>query len=411
MLFEPYIGIRYLLSRKNQRLLSLITWISILGVVVGVMALCVVTSGFSGFQTSFREKILGNNAPLILFHFSDDIENYGKLVEDIEAIEGVKGAAPFVYSEVLAQSETGRSAGIVVYGVDPERIVKVTNLENDMIDGKVEDLNPSDENRFPKMILGKDLADSELFAFKGMTVDLLSPKGDITPFGLGPKVKRFEVSGLFYSGMYEYDSKSAYVHLEDAQKVFGALGKVKGIQISVDDIDRAQEVAKRIKSEVGEDFYLRHWMELNRDLFAAFQTEKKLSFIVLAMIILVASFNIIGTLTLLVMTKGKEIAILKAMGATRWSVQKIFMISGTFIGVIGTLFGLLCGYICCYLLKNHLRFELNAGVYQMDHLPIIIDPIEFSLIGICALAICFLATIYPSYLASSIEPTEGLRYE
>lgn len=384
-----------------------------MGVVVGVMALCVVISGFSGFQESFREKILGNNAPLILFHFSEDIQDYEKLVDDIESVEGVRGAAPFVYSEVLAQSETGRSAGIVVYGVDPDKIIHVTDLKNDMIDGKVSDLTAETDPQtgFPKMILGKDLAESELLAFRGMTIDLVSPKGDITPFGLGPKVKRFEVGGIFYSGMYEYDSKSAYIHLHEAQKVFGTLGRVKGIQISVDDIDQAQKVASRIQNKIGGDYYIRHWMELNRDLFAAFQTEKKLSFIVLAMIILVASFNIIGTLTLLVMTKGKEIAILKAMGATKWSIQKIFMISGTFIGVIGTAFGLLMGYIACYLLKNHFQFDLNAGVYQMDHLPIIIDPFEFLLIGLCALAICFIATIYPSYRAASIEPTEGLRYE
>ncbi|MCB0272413.1 MAG: ABC transporter permease [Bdellovibrionales bacterium] len=413
MLFEPYIGIRYLLSKKNQKLLSLITWISILGVVVGVMALCVVISGFSGFQESFREKILGNNAPLILFRFSDDIEDYQALVETIESVEGVKAAAPFVYSEVLAQSETGRSAGIVVYGVDPKKIIKVTDLEKDMIDGHVLDLESTNEQplQYPKMILGKDLADSELIAFRGMFVDLVSPKGDVTPFGLGPRVKRFEVGGLFQSGMYEYDSKSAYINLTEAQKFFGKLGKVKGVQISVDDADDAYDVAKSIQAKVGSDYYVRHWMELNQDLFAAFQTEKKLSFIVLAMIILVASFNIIGTLTLLVMTKSKEIAILKAMGATKWSIQKIFMISGTVIGLIGTFFGILSGLIVCYLLKYHFQFKLNAGVYQMDHLPIIIDPIEVLLIGCCALLICFVATIYPAYRAASIEPSEGLRYE
>lgn len=409
-MFEPTIGIRYLLSKKNQKLLSLITWISIVGVMVGVMALCVVTSGFSGFQKSFREKILGNNAPLILFRFSDDIENYEPVLEAIEGVDGVRGAAPFIYSEVLAQSETGRSSGIVIYGIDPERIVNVTDLENDMIDGTLAALAPSQEG-LPQIILGKDLSDTELFAFKGMYVDLVSPKGDITPFGIGPKIKRFEVGGIFHSGMYEYDSKSAYMHLHNAQKIFGEPGKIKGIQISVDDIEKASAVAQRVKQKVGSDYYIRHWMELNRDLFMAFQTEKKLSFIVLAMIILVASFNIIGTLTLLVMTKGKEIAILKAMGATKRSIQTIFVISGTVIGLIGTLLGLALGFVACYLLKHYFRFDLNAGVYQMDHLPILINPMEFLWIGICALTICFLATIYPAYRAASIEPTEGLRYE
>ncbi|MEZ4819302.1 MAG: ABC transporter permease [Bdellovibrionota bacterium] len=274
MLLEPYIGLRYLLSKKNQKLLSLITWISIAGVTVGVMALCVVISGFSGFQKSFREKILGNNAPLILFHFSEDIENYEKLIEDIESVEGVKGASPFVYSEVLAQSETGQSAGIIVYGIDPDKIGRITDLAADMVDGEVKDLQPKDVSSLPKMILGKDLAERELVAFRGMKVDLVSPKGDVTPFGLGPKVKRFEVSGIFHSGMYEYDSKSAYIHLHEAQKVFGALGKVRGIQINVFDIEQAEKIAAKIQSKVGSDFYIRHWMELNQDLFSAFQTEK-----------------------------------------------------------------------------------------------------------------------------------------
>lgn len=409
MRFESYIGIRYLLSKKNQKLLSLITWISILGVTVGVMALCVVLSGFSGFQDSFREKILGNNAPLILFHYNDDIENYEGLLDTVEGIEGVKGAAPFVYSEVLAQSETGRSSGIVVYGIDPARINQVTALDQDMIDGSLDVL--MDDRPFPKMILGKDLADTELLAFGNMYVDLVSPKGDITPFGMGPRVKRFTVGGIFHSGMYEYDSKSAYIHLKDAQAFFGKAGKIKGIQISVHDLDQAHVVASRIKTAVGDDYYVRHWMELNRDLFAAFQTEKKLSFLVLAMIILVASFNIIGTLTLLVMTKSKEIAILKAMGATKWSVQKIFMISGSVIGLLGTLGGLLLGFVACYLLEHHFQFKLNAGVYQMDHLPIAMDPYEFLVIGLSAMLICFVATIYPAYRAASIEPSEGLRYE
>ncbi len=409
MNFETFIGLRYLLSKKKHHLLSLITLISIAGVVVGVMALTVVLSVVSGFENDFQKKILGNNAPLILFRTDGAIRETQELSNKIQSVQGVTATSPFIYSEVLAQSEAGKSAGIVIYGVDPEKITKVTSLGTDMIDGKVEDLNSN--GQFPTIIVGKELAERGLYTFKGATIDLVSPFGETTPFGYGPKVRRFQVSGIFKSGLYEYDSKSAYVRLDHAQKFFGKEGQVAGIQINVDRIENSRKIAAQIQEKVGTDYYIRHWLELNEDLFKAFKLEKTVFFIVLTMIILVASFNIIGTLTLLVLTKGREVSILKAMGASNFSIAKIFMTTGTFIGGVGVFLGLILGYILCLLLKYKIKFPLNADVYQLDTLPVRINPMELVIIGVSAMLISFLATLYPALKASKLDPSEGLRYE
>jgi lipoprotein-releasing system permease protein len=409
MNFETFIGLRYLLSKKKHHLLSLITLISIAGVVVGVMALAVVLSVVSGFEQDFQKKILGNNAPLILFKADGPIHETDELMKKIESVEGVTATSPFIYSEVLAQSESGKSAGIVVYGVDPERVKKVTSLSEDMVDGKVEDLQTDQE--YPTMVIGKELAEHGLYTFKGSTIDLVSPFGEMTPFGYGPKVRRFKIAGIFKSGLYEYDSKSAYVRMDQAQKFFGKEGQVAGIQINVANIDQARNIAQHIQEKVGSDYYIRHWLELNEDLFKAFKLEKTTFFIVLTMIILVASFNIIGTLTLLVLTKGREISILKAMGASNSSIARIFMTTGTFIGAVGVFIGLMLGWFLCYLLKAYIKFPLNSDVYQLDTLPVKITPIEFVIVGVSALLISFLATLYPAMKASQLDPSEGLRYE
>jgi lipoprotein-releasing system permease protein len=409
MNFETFIGLRYLLSKKKHHLLSLITLISIAGVVVGVMALTVVLSVVSGFEQDFQKKILGNNAPLILLKADGPITETEELMTKIESVEGVTATSPFIYAEVLAQSESGKSAGIIVYGIQPDRVQKVTSLGTDMVDGKVEDLN--ENGSYPTLIIGKELADHGLYSFKGSTIDLISPFGEVTPFGYGPKVRRFKVAGIFKSGLYEYDSKSAYIRMDQAQKFFGKEGQVAGIQINVTDIDDARTIGAQIQEKVGSEYYVRHWLELNQDLFNAFKLEKTTFFIVLTMIILVASFNIIGTLTLLVLTKGKEIAILKAMGASNLSIAKIFMTTGTFIGGVGVFFGLVFGYGLCLLLKYKIKFPLNADVYQLDTLPVRMDAMEFVIIGGSALLISFLATLYPALKASKMDPSEGLRYE
>jgi lipoprotein-releasing system permease protein len=408
--YEFFIGFRYLLSRKHNALLSVITVISVIGVALGTTALTVVLSVVSGFEQDFQRKILGNNAPLILFKAAGPIRNAEEVIQKVEQVEGVKAASPFLYSEVLLHGQSGRSAGVVLYGIDPKKIGDVTSLGRDMTDGKLDDLNAK-EDHLPGIVVGQALAQNNLYLFPGSTVDVVSPAGELTPFGFGPKVRRFEVRGVFKSGLYEYDAKSSYIALADAQRFFGRVGEVSGVQINVDVLDKAKSVGQRIQAALGSDYYVRHWLELNEDLFKAFKLEKTTFFIVLTMIILVASFNIVGTLTLLVMTKGKEIAILKAMGGTKRSVARIFMTSGTLIGAIGTIIGLALGYLLCILLKNYIRFPLNADVYQVDTLPVRMQPHEFVIVGFCALLISFLATLYPSLRAARLDPAEGLRYE
>ncbi|MFH1017458.1 MAG: FtsX-like permease family protein [Pseudomonadota bacterium] len=410
MKYEFLIGFRYLLSRKHNALLSVITVISIAGVALGVTALTVVLSVVSGFEEDFQRKILGNNSPLILFRSTGPVRQYDSVIREIEKVPGVTAASPFLYSEVLLHTESGRSAGIVLYGIDPDRVGKVTSLQKDLVTGSLADLKAR-SGRLPGIIVGRELAENNLFLIPGTTVDVVSPSGELTPFGFGPKVRRFEVAGVFKSGLYEYDAKSAYVSIEDAQRFFDRKGEVSGIQINVKDLKRARAVGQEIQNRLGSEYYVRHWLELNEDLFKAFKLEKTTFFVVLTMIILVASFNIVGTLTLLVMTKGKEISILKAMGATRRSIARIFMVSGTTIGAIGMALGLFGGYVLCVLLKQYIRFPLDADVYQVDTLPVRMLPHEFVVVGACALLISFLATWYPSLRAARLDPAEGLRYE
>ncbi len=410
MFYEFFIGFRYLLSRKHNALLSMITVISMGGVALGVTALTVVLSVVSGFEEDFQKKILGNNSPLILFKLSGSMTHYKELVETLEKIDFVKAASPFLYSEVLLHSDSGRSAGVVIYGIDPDKISQVTSLSRDMTDGELSKLNRR-KGELPGIVVGYQIAEHNLYLFPGATVDIVSPSGELTPFGFGPKVRRFEVVGIFKSGLYEYDAKSSYINLEDAQRFFGRPSEVSGIQINVKELSKAREVAKNIQATLGQGYYVRHWMELNEDLFNAFKLEKTTFFVVLTMIVLVASFNIVGTLTLLVLTKGREISILKAMGATKGSIAKIFMVSGTLIGLCGIFVGVGLGYSLCVLLKKYIRFPLNADVYQIDTLPVQMHMGEFLLVGFCALAISFLATLYPALRAASLDPVEGLRYE
>ncbi|HLG19261.1 MAG TPA: ABC transporter permease [Bdellovibrionota bacterium] len=410
MSYEFRIGVRYLLSRKHNALLSLITTISVVGVALGVTALTVVLSVVSGFEEEFQRKILGNNAPLILFRVSGPILEYDEVGKKIESVNGVKAQSPFLYSEVLLHSDSGRSAGVVLYGIDPKKVSDVTSITKDVVSGNIQDLLGKEGN-LPPILVGHELAENNLVLFPGSTVDVVAPAGELTPFGFGPKVRRFNVVGVFKSGLYEYDAKSAYVSLTDAQRFFGRPGEASGIQISVKDIKSARAVGRQVQETVGERYYVRHWLEMNRDLFAAFKLEKTTFFIVLTMIVLVASFNIVGTLTLLVMTKGREISILKAMGATRRSIAKIFMVSGTLVGALGTGVGLFAGLVLCILLEKYVHFPLNADVYQLDTLPVRMRAIEFVLVGVSAMIISFFATLYPSLRAARLDPAEGLRYE
>lgn len=410
MKYEYWLGLKYLRSKNKHTFLSVISWISILGVAVGVMALIIVLSAMSGFQADFRARILGNNAPLIVFSANRDMAQNEKNLSDIKSVPGVKGASPFVYGEVLLVSDTGKSSGAVVYGIEPEKARAVISLENDLTSGSLEELNTT-KSGLPGIILGQAIANEQLYVSVGSTVSVVSPKGEISPFGYAPKMRKFEVVGLFKTGLYEYDSKSAYTYLGSAQNFFEEEGRIKGIQVSVDKLSMAEKVGMEIQKKLGSGFFVRHWMELNKDLFNAFKLEKTVFFIIVVMIVLVASFNIVSTLTLLVLTKTKEISILQAMGAHSVSISRIFIFVGSSIGFIGTLIGIALGLLGSVLLKNYIPFPLDANIYQVDHLPIKIDAMEVLLVGVCAVLISFISTIYPALQAARVEPSKGIRNE
>ena len=432
--FSTRVGVRYLFSKKGDFLVSIITVISVIGVALGVMALLVVMSVLSGFESDFRGKILGNNAHMIVVKPGERrFAGYQELVEKMQQVPNVVGASPFVYSEVLLHGKSNRSTGVLLHGVDPGRVGSVTSLRDDMVEGSVDALAPdlsdkgtdvgefsdgsneitsiADSNRLPGIIVGEEVANQTLFLLPGDVVEVLSPTGELTPFGMSPKMRRFRVVGIFKSGLYEYDSRSAYVHIREAQKFFNSGERANGIQIKLSDAEDAMKMSGIVEEVLGEPFVARTWMELNRDLFSAFKLEKTVFFIVLTMIILVAAFNIIGTLILLVTEKAREIAILKAIGATQGFIMRIFMVTGCAIGMVGTGIGLILAYIMIVLLRDHVKFPLNANVYQVDRLPVSVTWTDFAMVAAAAVIISFVATVYPSLKAARLHPVEGLRYE
>ena len=410
MSFEYLVGLRYLSSRKGNFLVSIITIISVVGVALGVTALLVVLSVLSGFESDFRDKIIGNNAHLIVVEAGQRYMNQrDDIIQSIREYPMVKEASPFLFAEVLVQGKSGRSAGVLLNGIDPKSIGDVTSIAEDMIVGDIMNLQSGDD--LPGIIVGAETANHALFLLPGDTVDVISPSGEISPFGLGPKIRRFRVAGIFKSGLYEYDARTAYIDLATAQRFFGLDNKVSGIQVSLNDMRQTVKAASGVQDKLGEDFIVRTWMELNRDLFSAFKLEKTVFFIVLTMIILVAAFNIVGTLILVVTEKSREVAILKALGAGRAAISRIFVSTGFVIGLIGTSLGLVSAYGIIIALRDHFQFPLNPNVYQISQLPVSIRLSDFALVAGAALFITFVSTLYPSIKASKLKPVEGLRYE
>lgn len=412
MRYYTHIGLRYLLSKKQNAMLSLIAVISFLGVALGVMALVVVLSVMNGFEQELKEKILGANSHLLVLSQAQRFTNYPQVSSQLRQVPGVVGVSPFVVNEVMLSSDLGTSSGVVIYGIDPASAGEVTRLGQSMIMGKLADLQAKAPagGVLPSIIIGRQLS-KELNALPGDTVTLIAPFAELTPLGVSPKIRLLKVVGVFETGMWQFDSKFVYLALPVAQKMFLMEGAVHGLAARVSNLDNVGEIAAAVRRRLGHDYRVRTWVEMNRDLFNAFKLEKTAMFIILAMIVLVASFNIVGTLILLVGEKNKEIALLKAIGASRREVMRIFIASGSLIGACGTALGLAGGYGLCLLLKEKIRFPLNQEIYQVDHLPVAMELRAFLAVAAAALLISFLATLYPSYKAASGRPAEGLRYE
>jgi len=421
MSYELFICLRHLGIRNRQKFISLNTWISIGGVALGVLALIVVIAVMSGFSKDLRDKILGATSHIIVTRVdSVPIRNYDQILKTAVEEEGVEAAAPYIMSQVML-TYNGRVSGIVIRGVDPEKEAQVSDLEKNLVSGKLADLNPpenSKANGRDGIIIGKELS-NRLGVTQGDIVSMVSPSPRITPVGLIPKMKFLRIAGTFESGMYEYDSNLGFISLASAQKFFSMRGKATGIEIRVANIEHAGMIAHHLQEKLKFPFYARDWMRMNKNLFSALKLEKIVMFIILILIILVAAFNIISTLFMIVMEKSKEIAVLKSMGASNASIMKIFSLQGLIIGLTGTFLGCIGGFTIVPNLNEIVGFIENlfgitafpSDIYYLDRLPSEIQYTDSALIVIFSILICFTASLYPAWKASRMDPADGLRYE
>ncbi len=410
--FELFIAFRYLFSRSKQTFIFIISIMSILGVALGVAALVVVLGVYNGFSTDIREKILGANAhAFVMTYVPGALDDTKAIMEKITSTPGVTSATPYIYTEVMLSAPAG-AKGLVLRGIDPENAPKVIEVLNKMKVGSVKDLQKDDTQAGPPgIIVGKELA-SLLSLSVGSRVYLMSGSGQTSTAGFAPKIRPFKVVGVFETGMFNYDSVLGFVSLDAARKVLGLPeNRITGIEFGVDDIYRADVIAKAVNEKFESPVYVRHWMEMNANLFAALELEKIGMFILLTMVVLIGSFSIVTTLVMLVMEKTRDIAILMSMGATKGMIRRIFMLQGTIIGVFGTLLGYALGVGVAILLKEYKFIELPKGVYTTDYLPIILTWSDSLIVGAAAMLLCFLATIYPARQAARLQPAEALRYE
>ena len=395
--YKFLLAYKYLKSRRKEKFISLISVISIIGIVIGVMTLIIVISVMDGFDHSLREKIININSHIIVLKYGDEISNYNRLIPEIIKIKHVKDAEPFIYKQAMI-SNRGIVSGTVVRGILPDSKI----LKKVLKKGKLQDKS--------SIVLGSELAknmDIEI----GDTVDMISPFGRLTPMGMIPKMKRFKVTGIFQSGMYDYDSSLVFISIKEAQKFFNIGNKVTGIEVFVDNIYKVNSISKKIKLKLKYPYWTRTWMEMNKNLFSAMKLERITMFIILTLIILVAVFNIASTLIMIILEKNRDIAILKSIGAKKKDIMDIFIIKGLIIGVTGSIIGTILGCSICLLLKKYKFIHLPKDVYYISTLPVEMNIFYISLIFISSIILSFLATIYPSIQAAKLKPAEVLRYE
>jgi len=410
MSFEYFIGGRYLRAKQKETFVSLITMLSVAGVAVGVMALIVVIAVMAGFESELKHRILRVESHVVLMRHGNSFSDYHKILDQVVNTDGVEAATPFIYTQIMLRSSS-RVSGAVLRGIDPESaggVIKV--LENSAL-LNIEKIRQGDDTTgsVPGIILGKELA-RNLGVGMGNAVYLISSRGMISPMGYLPAMKRFQVAGLFESGMYEYDGSLAYIHLSDAQKIMHMEDSITGIEVRVNDIYNARKIADKIVAAIGFPYWAKDWMQMNYNLFSALKLEKTVMFIILALIVLVAAFNIASTLIMMVMGKTRDIAILKAMGAMDGSIRKIFIFKGMIIGSVGTTLGVCLGFIICKLLEKYKFIPLPGDVYYISTLPVRLETLDVFIIAAAAMVICFVATLYPARQASKLNPVEAIRY-
>ncbi|MDR1947460.1 MAG: lipoprotein-releasing ABC transporter permease subunit [Desulfovibrio sp.] len=409
MSFELFVARRYLFARRGQAFISVISWISVAGVALGVASLIVVMGVMNGFTTDLRDKIIGMSAHAVVYSSAPVFEEDENLEAALRSAPGITALTPFIHSGVLLSGRSGGS-GVYLRGVDPKSAAAVLGGLKNMTRGKVGDLD--DTEGLPGIIIGEVLAD-KLAVDVGGRINVMAPSGRQSAAGFSPRIMPFRVVGLFRIGLADYDSALAFVNLSNAREVLGRPDRsISGIETAVDDVYAAGEIMRRALSLTDRtDLYVRTWQEMNANLFAALKLEKAAMAVILTLVVLVGSFSIVTALVMLVMEKKRDIAILMSMGARAGMVRRIFTLQGLLIGCMGTTAGMLLGLGCCMLLKRYKFIELPRGVYSLDYLPVLLQWQDVLLTGLCAMLLCFFATLYPARQAAGIEPVEALRHE
>jgi lipoprotein-releasing system permease protein len=408
--FELAVALRYLTARRRQAFISLISAISILGVMVGVMALFVALGLMTGLQAEIRTNILGSTAHLSVFRRGGVIEDAEAIVGRVRAIRGVLGAAPAVYGKALLTSATG-SAVATLKGIEPAQECTVTGLAEQVIAGRFEDLEASATAQgLPPALLGRDLAGG-LGVEVGDVVTVTSPEGRLSPVGMVPRMAKVRVAGLVRTGLYEFDSSWAYLPIQTSQRLLGLGDRVTLVEVRTENMYAVRELASRILALLGESYVTTDWIQMNESLFSALWLEKVAIGITIGLIVAVAALNIVATLILMVAEKHKDIAILVSMGASHGAIMRIFVLQGTIIGAVGTAVGASLGWAACAVLDRYELIRIPMDVYQVSHVPFQLLATEASSVVLGALVLCFLATLYPAWAAARVDPAEALRYE
>ena len=406
MPFELQVALRYLLAKRRQVFISVISLVSTLGVTVGVMALVIALALMTGLQGELQARILGSGAHVYVYK-PGGITDYRAEVEKLRALPGVIGAAPAVTGKAMI---SGLSNGFVeVKGIDPVMEAGVTDIATAMKEGSLGKLAPPAEDEFPGIVLGQDLA-KDIGAKLGEAVSVLTPNGSLSPMGVMPRQRRFTVTGIFRMGLYQIDAGAAFVDLDRGMLLAGT-DRVEHIEVKLANAYDAPAMADRIAEQFGPEYVTQDWTDINQELYSALLLEKIGMGIGIGLIVAVAALNIVASLILLVMEKTRDIAILKTMGASSRSITLIFLLQGTIIGVIGTIIGAVSGATVAYILDRYRLITIPSDIYQVSYLPFKLLPGDFAAVVIGAMVVCFLATLYPSRQAARLDPAQALRYE
>ena len=409
MKIDNLIALRYFKSRKRNSIVSFLSITSIIGLMLGTATLILVVSVMSGFTNNLKEKMMGTNSDIVITDFSTvPVRDYDKLMQEVKNIKGVKAAAPFVNTQAVSMSGSGVS-GIIIKGIDADLEKTVSKISSFITFGSLDDIKNRQEGEPYGILLGKDLAFS-LMAGVGDTITLISPQLNRGPFGLNPKMRSFIVKGIFDTGVYEYNASMAYVSIEAAQEFIGLKeNSVTGISVSAEQGINSIDLTYTINQQIENKYWARDWLSMNQSLFSALELEKYAMFIVLTLIIIVASFSIVSMIAITVKDKQKDIAILRAYGASSSCIRSIFIRQGLIVGIIGTALGNITALLLSILVTKYKLIRLPEDIYFMDSLPLNIDYHVYLFVSVCAVLITFLASLFPSNQSAKMNIVDGIR--